>query len=106
MLPHWKKLIWGASLRVCSLYDLYSQIPLRISLSRVTDISIPLRAIELPLHEMDVLRENLVGVSFDHKWDILKPCIEELYLNQGKRVNEIMEIMKLEYSFNALLVSS
>jgi hypothetical protein len=40
-------------------------------------------------------------VSFDDKWELLKPDLERLWLNEKRKLPEIIQMMKAQYAFNA-----
>ena len=46
----------------------------------------------------------LAGVPYEKQWDILKPFLQELYVVEGKKVPQIVEIMKERYNFPATWV--
>ena len=38
---------------------------------------------------------------FDKKWDILKPVVKQLYIEENKRLTEVTEIVEAKYGFAA-----
>ena len=40
-------------------------------------------------------------LPFDQKWDVLKPVIKRLYIDQDRKLTDVMEIMNAEYGFVA-----
>ncbi|PVH95956.1 hypothetical protein DM02DRAFT_689112 [Periconia macrospinosa] len=46
---------------------------------------------------------NASSSSFEEKWEILKPTIEHLYLDERKKVADIARIMKENYGFDAVV---
>ena len=40
-------------------------------------------------------------MPFDQKWDVLKPAIKRLYLDEGRVLADVMEVVKTEYGFVA-----
>ena len=54
------------------------------------------------LYEGERVRIQLpTDVPFDKKWDILKPAIKQLYIDQNKKLSEVREIVEAEYEFVA-----
>ncbi|MCJ1262343.1 hypothetical protein MMC22_002213 [Lobaria immixta] len=41
------------------------------------------------------------NVPFNKKWDLLKPVIEQLYVDEGQELPEVVTIMKRDYGFAA-----
>ena len=41
------------------------------------------------------------NTPFDKKWDLLKPVIEQLYVDEDQNVGEVLTIMKRDYGFAA-----
>ena len=56
---------------------------------------------ERPDNGDDIHVQLPANTPFDKKWDILKPVIEVLYLNQNMALPEIVKRMKAEYGFAA-----
>jgi hypothetical protein len=51
------------------------------------------------------IREILQNTpSYNAKWDVLRPFIEDLFLEQRKTVPEICQLFKSELDFSALYV--
>ncbi|KAI9785533.1 MAG: hypothetical protein M1839_009274 [Geoglossum umbratile] len=50
---------------------------------------------------VQVTAESLDGVSFNEKWELLKPELKRLYLEDKLKLTEIMQIMKARYRFDA-----
>lgn len=44
------------------------------------------------------------NVPFNKKWDLLKSVIEQLYVDEGQELPEVVTIMKRDYGFAAELV--
>lgn len=44
------------------------------------------------------------NVPFNKKWDLLKPVIEQLYVDEDQPLAEVVAIMKRDYGFAAELV--
>lgn len=40
-------------------------------------------------------------LPFDQKWDVLKPVIKQLYLDQDRKLHDVMEMVKAEHGFVA-----
>lgn len=58
---------------------------------------------------MDVARNPASfcpSLSLEQKWDLLKPEIEELYVEQGFTLRKVVEHMKAQYNFDAKYVAS
>lgn len=54
------------------------------------------------LNEGERVRIQLpADVPFDKKWDILKPAIKQLYIDENKKLAQVMEIVGAEYGFVA-----
>ena len=47
------------------------------------------------------LSQSLADVTYDQKWEILKPTIERMYVHEGWKLKDIIAAMKDEYGFNA-----
>jgi hypothetical protein len=45
--------------------------------------------------------EQLRAVPFSQRWEILKPALNDLYLEQNVKLPEIMEMMKAQFGFDA-----
>ncbi len=43
-------------------------------------------------------------LPFDQKWDVLKPVIKQLYLDQDRKLTDVMEMVKAEHGFVATWV--
>ena len=41
------------------------------------------------------------GTPFDKKWDLLKPIIRRMYLDEDHKLSEVMAMLKVRYDFNA-----
>ena len=41
------------------------------------------------------------GTSFDEKWDILKPILKQLWIDENKKLADLIDIMRVEYGFIA-----
>ena len=41
------------------------------------------------------------NVPFSERWELLKPDLERLYLDEKRKLPEIIEIMKSQYEFDA-----
>lgn len=46
--------------------------------------------------------ENFLREPFEKRWELLKPTILRLYLEEGERIEALVDRMKNEYSFTAL----
>ena len=44
----------------------------------------------------------LAKASFDKKWDILKPAIAQLYIEEKKELPDLIDAMKTRYNFTAM----
>lgn len=44
------------------------------------------------------------NVPFNKKWDLLKPVIEQLYVDENQALPDVVAIMKRDYGFAAELV--
>jgi hypothetical protein len=47
----------------------------------------------------------LSGMSFDKKWELLKPHIKRLYIDEDRPLSEVIGTMKREFDFNAMSVA-
>jgi len=52
-----------------------------------------------------VLPQTLLRVPFDQKWDILKPLIAHLYINQDWKLSDVSKAMREQHNFDATYVS-
>jgi hypothetical protein len=50
------------------------------------------------------LRASLSEVSYQARWELLKPTIKRLYIDEGRRLTEVAEMIKRDYGFSALYV--
>jgi hypothetical protein len=50
------------------------------------------------------LRASLAKVPYQARWELLKPTIKRLYIDEGRRVADVAEIIKRDYGFGALYV--
>lgn len=41
------------------------------------------------------------GTPFNKKWDLLKPVIEQLYVDEGQPLSDVATILKRDYGFAA-----
>lgn len=41
-------------------------------------------------------------IPFEKKWDVLKPAIKRLYLEECRGLADVMEVIRTEYGFVAL----
>jgi Clr5 domain len=41
------------------------------------------------------------GLSFEQKWDFLKPHIERLYIHEKRKLAEAMKVLQTQYTFDA-----
>ena len=48
------------------------------------------------------LSQSLAEATYDQKWDLLKPMIERMYVDEGRKLKDIIEIIKEEFGFNAV----
>jgi len=47
------------------------------------------------------LRVHLpADLPFDKKWDVLKPVIKQLYIDDDLKLSEVIHIIQTEYDFN------
>ena len=44
---------------------------------------------------------SLAGVPFDQQWDILKPTIERLYVDEDLKLPDVIGIIRDQHGFNA-----
>jgi hypothetical protein len=51
------------------------------------------------------LRASLAKVPYEARWELLKPTIKRLYIDEGRRVTDVAEIIKTDYEFSALYVA-
>lgn len=49
----------------------------------------------------DSLSASLRTVPFDHRWDLLKPTIERLYINENWKLPDVIRTIKDEHGFDA-----
>lgn len=45
--------------------------------------------------------QRLAGLPFDKKWDILRPAIKHLYVDQDQKLVDVAETIRTEYGFKA-----
>jgi Clr5 domain len=50
------------------------------------------------------LRASLAKVPYQARWVLLKPTIKRLYIDEGRHVTDVAEIIKRDYGFGALYV--
>jgi hypothetical protein len=50
------------------------------------------------------LRASLVKVPYQARWELLKPTIKRLYIDEGRHVTDVADIIKRDYGFSALYV--
>jgi hypothetical protein len=50
------------------------------------------------------LRASLAKVPYQARWELLKPTIKRLYIDEGRRLADVADIIKKEYGFVALYV--
>ena len=48
--------------------------------------------------------ESLNGIPFNKKWDILKPVIKQLYIDQNLKLPDLIKTIADEYGFVAMSV--
>lgn len=41
------------------------------------------------------------NTPFNKKWDLLKPVIEQLYVDEDQKIGEVVTIIKRDYGFAA-----
>ncbi len=44
---------------------------------------------------------SLHGVPFDQKWELLKPTIERLYINENRSLPDVISAIRDNYEFDA-----
>ena len=44
---------------------------------------------------------SLHGIPFDKKWDLLRPDIERLYVNEGQSLSDVIRAIKDKHGFDA-----
>lgn len=47
------------------------------------------------------LSQSLAKATYDQKWDFLKPMIERMYVDESKKLKDIIATIKDEFGFNA-----
>ena len=47
------------------------------------------------------LSQSLAGAKYDQKWDLLKPMVERMYVDEGRKLKDIIATIKDEFGFNA-----
>ena len=47
------------------------------------------------------LSQSLAKATYDQKWDLLKPVVERMYVDEGKKLKDIIATLKDEFGFNA-----
>ena len=47
------------------------------------------------------IRASLPNVPYDQRWDHLRPVIEHLYVEEGRKLSDISTMIKHQYGFNA-----
>jgi hypothetical protein len=55
----------------------------------------------MELDDDDTLFQRVANVKFDQKWEILKPKLEELHVQNEQSLASIQEQMKARYGFLA-----
>ena len=50
------------------------------------------------------LRASLAKVPYQARWELLKPTMKRLYIDEGRRVVDVADIIKRDYGFGALYV--
>lgn len=59
----------------------------------------------MPLADTSRIQVTIpANVPFNKKWDLLRPVIEQLYVNEDQALPEVVTIMKRDYGFAAELV--
>jgi len=48
---------------------------------------------------------SLHGVPLNKQWELLRPVIERLYLDENRPLSEVIEVLKTECGFDAVCVS-
>ena len=48
------------------------------------------------------LSQSLAKATYDQKWDLLKPTVKRMYVDEGRKLKDIIEIIKEEFGFNAV----
>ena len=48
---------------------------------------------------------TLHSAPFTKRWELLRPVIERLYLDENRPLSEVIEVMKTEHGFDAVYVS-
>ena len=56
------------------------------------------------IYANDALRKRVTDAKYEEKWEILKPRIEELYLQEGQSLKEVQELVEHRYGFFAQCV--
>jgi hypothetical protein len=52
------------------------------------------------------LRASLAKVPYQARWELLKSTIKRLYIDEGRRITDVADIIKRDYGFGALYVST
>ena len=47
------------------------------------------------------LSQTLAKATYDQKWDLLKPMVERMYVDEGKKLKDVIATLKDEFGFNA-----
>jgi hypothetical protein len=50
------------------------------------------------------LRASLAKVPYQARWELLKPTIKRLYIDEGRHVTDVADTIKRDYGFSALYV--
>lgn len=45
---------------------------------------------------------SLLDVPFNERWELLKPTIERLYIDEKRKLPDVMKILKDQYGFDAV----
>ena len=67
-------------------------------------VYVPLDNMELANDTPDAMTTQIQiepGTPFNKKWDLLKPVIQHLYIDEGKKLAEVMKTLELRYNFIA-----
>lgn len=46
--------------------------------------------------------QSLLGIPFAEKWEVLKPTIQRLYVDENWKLSKVSEVLKSLYRFDAL----
>ena len=52
--------------------------------------------------EAQITPAALVGIPYHEKWEVLKPVIKRLYIEENRKLNDIISSIRNQYGFHAV----